>query len=83
VLRGGAFNNNDNNVRCADRNNNTPDNANINNGFRVVLSTFFIPAGNARRLALRGSGPRRKMAGPAPGRARNRAGGANTNGLAL
>ena len=40
VLRGGAFNNNDNNVRCANRNRNNPDNRNNNIGFRVVASTF-------------------------------------------
>ena len=36
TLRGGAFNNNDNNVRCANRNANNPDNRNNNVGFRVV-----------------------------------------------
>jgi hypothetical protein len=36
VVRGGAFNNNDRNVRCAYRNNNDPNNRNDNNGFRVV-----------------------------------------------
>jgi hypothetical protein len=41
VLRGGSFNNNRRNVRCAYRNRNNPDNRNINNGFRVVVSTFF------------------------------------------
>jgi hypothetical protein len=39
VLRGGAFNNHQNNVRCAVRNNNF--NLNNNRGFRVVVSTFF------------------------------------------
>ncbi|MBI4725991.1 SUMF1/EgtB/PvdO family nonheme iron enzyme, partial [candidate division TA06 bacterium] len=34
VLRGGSFNNNDNNCRVANRNNNNPDNRNNNNGFR-------------------------------------------------
>ena len=38
VLRGGAFNNNQNNVRAAARNRNNPNNRNRNNGFRVVLS---------------------------------------------
>jgi hypothetical protein len=38
VLRGGAFNNEGRNVRAAYRNTNTIDN---NNGFRVVVSTFF------------------------------------------
>jgi hypothetical protein len=42
VLRGGAFNNNENNVRCAYRNRNNPDNRNRNSGFRVVVaSTLF------------------------------------------
>lgn len=41
VLRGGAFNNNARNVRCAYRNHNNPDNRNNNIGFRVVVSTFF------------------------------------------
>jgi hypothetical protein len=41
VVRGGAFNNNDRNVRSAIRNNNTPDNRNKNIGCRVVVSTFF------------------------------------------
>jgi formylglycine-generating enzyme required for sulfatase activity len=36
VLRGGSWNNNDNNVRSANRNNNNPDNWNNNNGFRCV-----------------------------------------------
>jgi len=36
-LRGGAFHNNDNNVRCAYRNRNEPENDNNNNGFRVVV----------------------------------------------
>ena len=37
VLRGGAFNNNDVNLRCAYRNNNNPNNRNDNIGFRVVV----------------------------------------------
>ena len=41
MLRGGAFNNNQNNVRCAIRNRNNPNNRNNNIGFRLVLSTFF------------------------------------------
>jgi len=56
VLRGGAFNNNEDNVRCAIRNRNNPDNRNRNVGFRVLLSTLFHTlAGNARR----GNLPRR------------------------
>jgi retron-type reverse transcriptase len=37
VLRGGAWNNNHRNVRCAYRNTNNPNNRNNNVGFRVVL----------------------------------------------
>jgi hypothetical protein len=45
VLRGGAFNNNDRNVRCAYRNNNNPNNRNDNNGFRLCVShtSLFLP----------------------------------------
>ncbi len=47
ALRGGAFNNNQRNARCAYRNNNEPNNRNNNIGFRVVLST--LVAGNVQR----------------------------------
>ncbi len=36
VLRGGSFNNNDNNLRSANRNNNNPTNQNNNIGFRCA-----------------------------------------------
>jgi hypothetical protein len=36
VLRGGSWNNNAQNVRSANRNNNTPGNRNNNNGFRLA-----------------------------------------------
>jgi formylglycine-generating enzyme required for sulfatase activity len=58
VLRGGAFNNNDRNVRCARRNRNNPNNRNNEIGFRVMLvSTYFLiretdPAGIVQRLWL-------------------------------
>jgi hypothetical protein len=39
VLRGGAFNNNHRNVRCAYRNRNNPNNRNNNIGFRVAVLT--------------------------------------------
>ena len=52
VLRGGAFNNNRNNVRCSYRNRNDPNNRNNNIGFRVSLSTFFNAYGNALRVCL-------------------------------
>jgi formylglycine-generating enzyme required for sulfatase activity len=35
-VRGGSWNNNRNNVRCANRNRNTPDNRNNNVGFRCA-----------------------------------------------
>jgi formylglycine-generating enzyme required for sulfatase activity len=38
TLRGGSWNNNDNNLRCAARNYNHPDNRNNNIGFRVLRS---------------------------------------------
>lgn len=38
VLRGGSWNNNQRNARCASRNRNEPDNFNDNIGFRVVVS---------------------------------------------
>lgn len=39
MVRGGSWNNNTNNLRASNRNNNTPDNANNNIGFRVA-STY-------------------------------------------
>lgn len=36
VLRGGSWNNNRDNARCAYRNDNNPDNDNDNNGFRLA-----------------------------------------------
>ncbi len=42
MVRGGAFNNNQRNARATYRNRNDPDNRNDNNGFRVVVSTFFF-----------------------------------------
>jgi len=35
-LRGGSWNNNENNLRSSNRNNDNPDNENNNNGFRVA-----------------------------------------------
>ncbi|MBF0548139.1 MAG: SUMF1/EgtB/PvdO family nonheme iron enzyme [Candidatus Riflebacteria bacterium] len=35
VLRGGSWNNNNDNLRSANRDNNNPNNRNNNNGFRV------------------------------------------------
>ena len=41
-VRGGSWNNNRNNARCAYRNRNVPDNYNNNCGFRLVLSHIFL-----------------------------------------
>jgi hypothetical protein len=49
VVRGGAFNNNERNVRAANRNDNDPDNRNNNIGFRVVVSRSSF-AGSVRRM---------------------------------
>jgi hypothetical protein len=43
VVRGGSWNNNRNNARCAYRNRNEPDNFNNNIGFRVVCFHVFLP----------------------------------------
>ena len=61
-MRGGAFNNNDNNVRCAARNRNNPNNDNRNNGFRVVLSTLSMADAVPPGLpgGCKASGSRRK-----------------------
>lgn len=40
VLRGGSWNNNEQNVRSANRNNNDPTNSNNNNGFRCTQVSF-------------------------------------------
>ncbi|MBA2591665.1 MAG: SUMF1/EgtB/PvdO family nonheme iron enzyme [Gammaproteobacteria bacterium] len=42
VVRGGAWNNNRDNARCAYRNRNHPDNRNNNIGFRVVLRSAHV-----------------------------------------
>jgi hypothetical protein len=38
VIRGGSWNNNDNNLQSANRNNNNPNNTNNNIGFRILSS---------------------------------------------
>jgi formylglycine-generating enzyme required for sulfatase activity len=40
VVRGGAWNNNPNNVRAPNRNRNNPDNRNDNLGFRLASHGF-------------------------------------------
>lgn len=40
VLRGGSWNNNDNNCRVANRNRNNRNNSNNNNGFRLINTAY-------------------------------------------
>ena len=63
VLRGGAWNNNPDNLRSANRNNNTPDNRNNNIGLRCV-----VVSESARRCLARGANLARCGVGnwPAP-----------------
>ncbi len=44
VVRGGAFDNDGNNVRCAIRHGDNPDNRNLNGGFRIVVSPHLSPS---------------------------------------
>jgi hypothetical protein len=60
VLRGGSFNNNQRNARCAYRNNNDPDNRNDNIGFRVVVSHDFYNTPEMR-IGLPADAPRRRI----------------------
>jgi hypothetical protein len=58
VLRGGSWNNNRNNARCAYRNRNNPDNWNNNVGMRLVVAHVLLalpemPPGNLRRARPR------------------------------
>jgi len=54
VLRGGSWNNNRDNARCACRNDNNPDNDNDNNGFRLATRASRPP--EMRRDVLSQSG---------------------------
>lgn len=51
VLRGGSWNNETSNLRCAQRNNNNPTNRNSNNGFRCAKT---LPAGASVAAATGG-----------------------------
>ena len=68
MLRGGSWNNNQNNARCANRNRNTPDNRNNNIGFRVAASHGIPPWPEMSRVygrvaeAIKG-----ELARPVPG----------------
>jgi hypothetical protein len=57
VLRGGSWNNNQDNARVAARNRNNPNNSNNNNGVRLASHDLSSPAGNvARQTTRRGRG---------------------------
>jgi hypothetical protein len=57
VVRGGSWNNNQDNARAADRNRNNPHNSNNNNGVRLASHDSTDLAGNvARQPTLRGRG---------------------------
>jgi hypothetical protein len=72
LLRGGAFNNNPNNLRAANRNNNTPDNRNNNIGFRCAAAgpSQFLK-GQVRPVHGRGASAEREKSRPVPGWASN------------
>jgi hypothetical protein len=42
-VRGGSWNNNQDNARCANRNNHHPNNRNNNIGFRLVCASHIFP----------------------------------------
>jgi hypothetical protein len=67
MVRGGAFNNNHKNARCANRNRNNPNNHNRNNGFRVVVcaTLFCKPEMPDGRQRLPGRGEERRGLFPA------------------
>ncbi|MDQ3006674.1 MAG: SUMF1/EgtB/PvdO family nonheme iron enzyme [Chloroflexota bacterium] len=56
VLRGGAFNNNERNVRCAYRNRNNPNNRNKDIGFRVVVASHASHFESNQAISPEGSG---------------------------
>ena len=74
MLRGGAWNNNDNNARSSNRNNNQPDNRNNNVGFRCAQQSFYS------MCAARGVAQVR-MAGMSPAFARYSSGPAGYEGF--
>jgi len=59
-LRGGSWNNNDNNLRVANRNNNNPNNSNNNIGFRCAASPGVFLEGQVRPLQEPALSPREK-----------------------
>jgi hypothetical protein len=67
VLRGGSWNNNQHNARCAYRNRNNPNNRNDNIGFRVVVSHNSQWSLPEMLPGLRWEDEAREMAWPGPG----------------
>lgn len=63
-LRGGSWNNNDNNCRVANRNNNNPDNRNNNNGLRVANAIFQFSAGTGKTIFYRACDPDSPVSDP-------------------
>ncbi|MFN0104708.1 MAG: SUMF1/EgtB/PvdO family nonheme iron enzyme [Bryobacteraceae bacterium] len=65
MLRGGSWNNNQENARAGNRNNNHPDNRNNNIGFRVVCSSHIhLHLSRCRQVPLaKAGGMRRKGVG--------------------
>ncbi|MBN1485062.1 MAG: SUMF1/EgtB/PvdO family nonheme iron enzyme [Chloroflexia bacterium] len=70
MLRGGSWNNNERNLRSANRNNNDPDNTNNNIGFRCVVvgapPRAFLE-GQVRRVHGGGASAPREDSRPVPG----------------
>jgi hypothetical protein len=61
VVRGGAFNNNRRNVRCAYRNRNNPHNVNRNQGFRPVVAHAFPARQNCPAACAQSKGFRAEV----------------------
>lgn len=57
MLRGGSWNNNPENLRSANRNNNTPTNRNNNIGFRIARTAHAGVSRFTERFSVHGSSP--------------------------
>lgn len=68
VLRGGSWNNNENNARASNRNNNNPNNQNDNIGFRCVAAApGVVSASQVHRVHGCGASAPGEHARPGPG----------------
>ncbi|MBI1880036.1 MAG: SUMF1/EgtB/PvdO family nonheme iron enzyme, partial [Chloroflexi bacterium] len=68
VLRGGSWNNNENNARASNRNNNNPNNQNDNIGFRCVAAApGVVSASQVHRVHGRGASAPGEHSRPGPG----------------